>query len=262
MTVDRYFELKDMIKMLLDTLPQIDSKFEFREPIRNTYGGEIDKIKMSYRVRMELIQERRDRGFNYFREYDLTDTSLLEYPESWVPEIVRKEIRKQKEYHEEICNLATQREKEIQDILSEDEAIQRRNLERQHLQQDEEKRVGYTEQYEKIDKLRKELREGLYSIRTVAEIVNRKYNNSLISIEFNIAKGKIYRHIRLDRDSTKYHELVCECGKEMECKHFFVLFDFQFTSTITINDPLIDNEKFYTIKYDFITDMMDVKLVK
>jgi len=246
MTADRYFELKDTIKMLCDTLPQIDPQFRFREPIRNTNFGEIEKIKMCYRVRMELIKARTDRGYKYFQGYDvdgryhqgysLSDTSLLEYPESWVPEIVRKEIRKQKEYHEEICNLATQREKEIQDILSEDEAIQRRNLERQHLQQDEEKRVGYTEQYEKIDKLRKELREGLYSIRTVAEIVNRKYNNSLISIEFNIAKGKIFR-------DTKPRII-------------------DGTSTMTINDPLIDNDKFYEIKYEFITDTIDVKLVE
>ena len=246
MTADRYFELKDTIKMLCDTLPQIDPEFRFREPIRNTNNGQIEKIKMCYRIKMELIKERIDRGLNYFRGYDidgryhqgydLTDTSLLEYPESWVPKEVREEIKKYREYHEEICNLATQRDKEIQDILSDDEAIERRNIERQNLQKDEEDRIGFTEQYEKIKELRKELREGLYSIRTVAQIVNRIYHNGLITIKFNIAKGKIFR-------DTKPRII-------------------DGTSTMTINDPLIDNDKFYEIKYEFITDTIDVKLVE
>ena len=271
MTADRYFELEDTIKMLCDTLPQIDPQFRIREPIRNTHRGQIERINMSYRFRMDLIKERIDRGYNYFRGYnvdgiyhqgyDLTDTSLLEYPESWVPKEVREEIMKQIGYMKEIESLARQRDKEIQDMLSDDEDIQQRNIVRQNLQKDEEDRIGYTAHYEKISELRKELREGLYSIRTVAEIVNRIHHNCLRSIEFNIAKGKIYRDILLDRDEKKYHDMVCKCGKERGCKHFFQLWRFQFTSTITINDPLIDVEKLYTIKYDFNTDTIYVKLV-
>ena len=37
---------------------------------------------------------------------------------------------------------------------------------------------------------------------------------------------------------------------------------FQFYQPITINDPLIDNDKLYVIKYDFITDTIDVELVE
>ena len=71
MTADRYFELKDTIKMLCDTLPQIDPEFRFREPIRNTNNGQIEKIKMCYRIKMELIKERIDRGLQISSWYSL-----------------------------------------------------------------------------------------------------------------------------------------------------------------------------------------------
>ena len=91
------------------------------------------------------------------------------------------------------------------------------------------------------------------------------HNNGLKCVQFKIAKGRTYKFMQLSRKAcTKNHEFICECGREMVCgsKYFGEVERFQFDIQKTINDPLIDNEKFYEIKYDFITDTIDVKLVE
>ena len=103
--------------------------------------------------------------------------------------------------------------------------------------------------------------DGVYSIKEIAEIVNMKHNNGLISLKFNVGKSKIHGLIKVSRKAcTQNHEFICNCGRKMVCspvKHLMTDV-FQFNIPITINDPLIDNERFYSIKYDFTTDTIDV----
>ena len=264
-TADRYLEVLDLLKHLKSTLPVIDDKLKYREWEKYSDPQEIEKIRIGYQNSIDDYYKRIFQLYQSDGYCIISNISLLEYPDSFIDVVSKDKIRKVKEYHDEIENLRRKCDKTIQVRLSGDETIRKRNQERNQKQKEEEDRIGLTEQRAKISELEKELRSGLYSIRTIAEIVNRIHNNGLKCVQFKIAKGRTYKFMQLScKTCAKNHEFICECGSEMMCRLMNYSWKDTFTFDIqkTINDPLIDNEKFYEIKYDFISDTIDVKLVE
>ena len=158
-TADRYFEVHALRKHLKSTLPVIDDKFRYREYEKYYNPQEIEKTRIGYQNSIDDYQKRISQLLQSYKNCDISDISLLEYPDSWIGVDSKDKIRKVKEWNDEIENLRRKCDKEIQVRLLRGETIRKRN------DDEEEDRIGLTEQRAKISELEKELEYGMYSIR-------------------------------------------------------------------------------------------------